>query len=159
MAYNYAVDSSNGAYSCEEGVTCQDICQHFECTEEELYECNGGCEPECYCGAIIYIPERCYKSDYSAVNYSHKAEETCYSSEQGHNSLSQDGCDPCYGHGSLDACNDYSKVNFSNKSEETNYSSVQASEQEHVGGQAFHVPAMPVCPPTHGSYSAPRMGY
>jgi hypothetical protein len=140
MAYNFDVDTTTGAYCCEEGVSCQDIYKHFDCSYEELCECNGGYEPECYCGATIIIPERCYKSDYSAVNYSHKSEETNFSSEQGANALSIDGgCGPCYG-GDHDAHNDYSKVNYSHKSDETEYSSVQASEQEHVGAQAYHVP-------------------
>jgi hypothetical protein len=146
MVYNFDFDQSTGAYCCEEGVTCQDICTHFDCSYDELCQCNGGCEPECYCGATIIIPERCYKSDYSAVNYSHKSEETAYSSEQGAQALSIDGgCyDGCYGGcygGEYDADNKFAKVNYSHKSEETEYSSVQASEQEHVGAKQFHMPS------------------
>jgi hypothetical protein len=144
--YGFDIDYTNGAYACEEGVTCHDICDHFGCSKEELCACNGGYEPECHYGATIYIPERCYNKEHSAVNYSHKSEETNFSSEDYSQYEKKDGdhcCDPCYGgHGyDYDAGKEHSKVNYSHKSEETDYSSVQASEQEHQDGYAVKVPS------------------
>lgn len=157
MSYAYEVDHDTGAYCCEEGVTVPDICAHFNITEQELYDCNGGCEPDCSYGCTIYLPEKCYKSDYSNVDYHHKSSETNYSSEQcaadthvggggyGHGGSGyggHGGCDPCdasYG-GDYDANKQHSSVNYSNKAEETAYSSEQGSESAHVGGQAVHVP-------------------
>lgn len=168
MSYAYEVDHDTGAYCCEEGVTVPDICAHFQISEPELYECNGGCEPDCSYGCTIYLPEKCYKSEYSNVNYSHKAEETAYSSEQcatdthvggGHGYAGGYGGHGCETGGEYDAEKQHSSVNYSHKSEETAYSSEQGSESAHIGGSAVHVPSIPDYKPPAVGYKPPTGGY